>query len=316
MAGSGQPTSASSGQPASAWPSRLASVSLGRSALVCRAAACRGGAGGRDGGAWRWYCGCGGAGRCSHWMPASLQSWWDRCHGEGPAALAAAALGAAGEAERLGWNPGPPARPRSAWVAPSARGAGFGVSGEDQDPSGSRRGEGTALAARQGLASGLGLALSGLALSGLALSGLAAGGGCGARRNHPAGGATPGQERSSAAGPSWLARLRFAPRGRRPVPGVGSEPSGPAARTKGAQGSPSRPSGTGLYAAVLPPARNHYDDSHSTGHFLYSSQTPVQAHFLAKRPSVPILAVSRPYGMARGLMLPIESKRVQRAIFR
>ena len=113
-----------------------------------------------------------------------------------------------------------------------------------------------------------------------------------------------------------LARLRFAPRGRRPVPGVGSEPSGPAARTKGAQGSPSRPSGTGLYAAVLPPARNHYDDSHSTGHFLYSSQTPVQAHFLAKRPSVPILAVSRPYGMARGLMLPIESKRVQRAIFR
>ena len=34
----------------------------------------------------------------------------------------------------------------------SARGVGFGVSGEDQDPSGSRRGEGTALAARQGLA--------------------------------------------------------------------------------------------------------------------------------------------------------------------
>ena len=97
-------------------------------------------------------------------MPASLQSWWDRCHGEGAAAFGVAALGVAalgvagaggalgGGAERLGWNPGPPARPCSAWVAPSARGVGFGVSGEDQDPSGSRRGEGTALAARQGLA--------------------------------------------------------------------------------------------------------------------------------------------------------------------
>src|SRR5271166_700295 len=202
VAGSGQPTSASSGQPASAWPCQPASVSLGGSGLVCRAAACHGVAGGRDRGAGRWYGDCGAAGRCSHWMPASLQSWWDRCHGEGPAVLGVAVLGVAGEAERLGWNPGPPARPRSAWVAPSARGAGFGVSGEDQDPSGSRRGEGTALAARQGLASGLVLAgpggagsrgsgparasspaswagmLSGLALSGLALSGLATGGGC------------------------------------------------------------------------------------------------------------------------------------------
>ena len=77
----------------------------------------------------------------------------------------------------------------------------------------------------------------------------------------------------------WLARPRFAPRDHRPASGVGSEPSGPAARTRGARGSPSHPSGTGLYAAVLPPARNHYDDSHSIGHFLYSPQTPVQAHF-------------------------------------
>jgi len=70
----------------------------------------------------------------------------------GVAAAGVAADGVAGRAERLGWNPGPPARPRRAWVAPSALGVGLDVSGEDQDPSGSRRGEGTALAARQGLA--------------------------------------------------------------------------------------------------------------------------------------------------------------------
>ena len=159
----------------------------------------------------------------------------------GVAAPGVAAPGVAGRAERLGWNPGPPARPCSAWVAPSARGVGFGVSGEDQDPSGSRRGEGSAIAARQGLACGRGLAdpvgagsrgsgptgasspaswarmpsgptsrgwrlgadvselaLWGPTISGLALSGLAADG-CGARRNHPAGGATPGQELSSPA---------------------------------------------------------------------------------------------------------------------
>ena len=70
----------------------------------------------------------------------------------GVAAAGVAAAWVVGRAERLGWNPGPPARPRRARVARSARGVGFGVSGEDQDPSGSRRGEGTALAARQGLA--------------------------------------------------------------------------------------------------------------------------------------------------------------------
>ncbi len=202
-------------------------------------------------------------------MPASLQIWWERCQGEGPAAFGVAVPGVAGpgvagpevagpevagpevagpevagpevagpevadEAERLGWNPGPPARPCHAWVAPSARGVGFGVSGEDQDPSGSRRGDGTALAARQDRASGPGLAgpggagargsgpaeapppaswapaalwglvlsvlsvLSGSVLSGSGLWRLAAGGGCGARRNHPAGGATPGHELLSA----------------------------------------------------------------------------------------------------------------------
>ena len=173
-AGSDQPASAGSGQPASAGSRQSASVGrvgpvgVGRSeaGLVCRAAACvavRRGDGGAGAGtglreAGRWYCRCGAAGRCSHWMPASLQSWWDRCHGEDPAVSGVAGPGVAGDAERLGWNPGPPARPCSAWVAPSARGAGFGVSGEDQDPSGSRRGEGTGLAARQGLASGLGLA--------------------------------------------------------------------------------------------------------------------------------------------------------------
>ena len=128
-----------------------------------------------------------------------------------------------------------------------------------------------------------GLALSGLALSGLALSGLAAGGGCGARRNHPAGGATPGQELSSvadspAAGPS-AAGSEPAPGHRRPAAGAGPEPSGLAARTRGGSDFPNQPSGTGLYAADLPPTANHDDDSHSTGHFLYSSQTPVQAHF-------------------------------------
>ena len=274
------------------------------------------------------YCGCGAAGRCSHWMPASLQSWWDRCHGEGRAALGVAMPGVAmpgvaGEAERLGWNPGPPARPRSAWVAPSARGGGFGVSGEDQDPSGSRRGEGTAPTARQGLASGLGLAgpggagsrgsvpagaspppswaaasrgwrLSGLALSGLASSGLAFSG-LAPRGWRPAAVAVragtipreaPRRARNCRQRPTRrllarprLARPRLAPGRRRPAAGAGPEPSGPAGRTRRAPDFPDHPSGTGLYAAALPPTRNHDDDSHSTGYFLYSPQTPVQAHF-------------------------------------
>src|SRR6266851_1712329 len=87
----------------------------------------------------------------------------------------------------VGWNPGPPARPCTAGVGPSIRGAALGVSGEDQDPSGSRRGEGTAPG---------GSARAGNSLS---LSGALAGGDCAECRNHPAGGATPGQEVSSAA---------------------------------------------------------------------------------------------------------------------
>ena len=59
------------------------------------------------GGAGRWYCGCGAAGRCSHWMPASLQSWWDRCHGEGPARRGArAGVAAPGVAVRRGGRAG------------------------------------------------------------------------------------------------------------------------------------------------------------------------------------------------------------------
>ena len=249
-------------------------------------------------------------------MPASLQSWWDRCHGEGSAVLGEAALeeaapgaagmraaGAAGVAERFGWNPGPLAWTGRAWVGPGTRGAGFGASGEDQDPSGSRRGEGTTPTARQGpasrrgLASRLGLGLSGLGLSGLGLSGLGlsglGAGGCGARRNHPAGGATPGQEASSAAASSAAfplaaglagaglagAGLGGVPGNRRPAAGGVPEPTGPAARTKGALGFPDHPSGTGRCAVDLPLASSHYYDSHSTGHFLYSSQTPVRAHF-------------------------------------
>src|SRR6266704_4737272 len=210
---------------------------------MCRPGARRGGAGG---GAWRAVTGLGcggcGAGRCSHWMPASVQSWWDRCHGERPASWEPAPWEPApwepapwepapwepapwepapwepvpwvrGWPERTGWKPGPPARPYRAWVGPRARGAGFGVTGEDQDPSGSRMGEGTGLAfghappVGQGLAVGRGLADAAGARSGWAAgggsgarSGWAAGGGSGACRNHPAGGATPGQESPSAAG--------------------------------------------------------------------------------------------------------------------
>ncbi len=43
---------------------------------------------------------------------------------------------------------------------------------------------------------------------------------------------------------------------------------------------------------------------------------PQSRHIYGKCRSVPILTLSRPYGLARGLMLPIESERVQRAIFR
>src|SRR5216683_5487642 len=132
-------------------------------------------------------------------MPAWLQSRCDLCHPE-----RSAGFWVSGGPERMGWNPGPPARPYSARVEPSARDGGFGVKGEDQDPSGSRRGEGTAPGA------GLAYHWPGRSASGSwagSLSGLAAGG-SGARRNHPAGGATPGQELSRAAGSptaGWLA---------------------------------------------------------------------------------------------------------------
>jgi len=82
--------------------------------------------------------------------------------------------------------------------------------------------------------------------------------------------------RQLAPGLGWAGQ---APRNRRPAAGVGPESSGLAARTRREPGFPDHPSGTRLYAAALPPARNHVDDSHSTGHFLYSSQAPVQAHF-------------------------------------
>ena len=70
-----------------------------------------------------------------------------------------------------------------------------------------------------------------------------------------------------------------APGNRRLAAGAGPESSGLAARTRGEPDFPDHPSGTALYAAAPPLARNHVDDSHSTGHSLYSSQTPVRAHF-------------------------------------
>jgi hypothetical protein len=81
------------------------------------------------------------------------------------------------------------------------------------------------------------------------------------------------------AGPG-LAYPRLAhPGNRRSEAGGAPEPSGLEVWTRGAPDFPNHPSGTGLYAVALPPARNHDHDSHSTGHFLYSSQTPVRAHF-------------------------------------
>jgi len=52
-----------------------------------------------------------------------------------------------------------------------------------------------------------------------------------------------------------------------------------------------------------------------TGYFLYSSQTPVQAHIFGTSPSAPIFTILV-HTVTGSLMLPIESKRVQRAIFR
>ena len=99
---------------------------------------------------------------------------------------------------------------------------------------------------------------------------LAVGGGSGNRRLARAG-LAPGNRRPARAG--------LAPGNRRHATGAGPEPSGLVAPTREELGSPDHPSGTGRYAAAPPLARNHVDDSHSTGHFLYPSQTPVQAHF-------------------------------------
>ena len=91
----------------------------------------------------------------------------------------------------------------------------------------------------------------------------------------------------------WLTRRRLAclqpapkpacpglaPGHRRPAAGAGPEPSGLAARTRGGSDFPNLTSGTGLYAADLPPTASHDNYFHLTGHFLYSPQTPVQAHF-------------------------------------
>src|SRR5581483_820775 len=43
---------------------------------------------------------------------------------------------------------------------------------------------------------------------------------------------------------------------------------------------------------------------------------PQSRHISGINRSAPILTLTRPYGISRGLMLPIESERVQRAIFR
>jgi hypothetical protein len=121
--------------------------------------------------------------------------------------------------ERVGWKPGPPARPWRALVGPRRRRAGFGVSGDDQDPSGSRVGEGMAPASgpavgepgpgvpgpEAGDAGGWAGWSRSDSLAG-ARSWRPFGGDPAARRNHPAGGATPGQELSSETGTSAAGR--------------------------------------------------------------------------------------------------------------
>src|SRR6185437_12837308 len=116
-------------------------------------------------------------------------------------------------------------------------------------------------------------------------------------RNHPAGGATPGQEPGSAGSSAPVCRGR-GPAGWRP----GSAGWASASGCRG-PGTIS-PGGTGQYAAALPPTsllgRREYYDSHSTGYLLYPPQTPVQAHISGKCHGVPILRLSCPNGVARG----------------
>ena len=163
--------------------------------------------------------------------------------------------------------------------------------------------------------------VSGPAVSGLALLGARPSRGwqptvAGARRNHPAGGATPGQELSSSTdSPTACPSAAL----RRGVVGLRL------ARARNHQARRHGPGGHQIFrvipaeqACTLPlflrrrtVIRFPLDWSLSV---LITDPSP--GTFLAKCPSVPILALSRPYGMARGLMLPIESECVQRAIFR
>ena len=230
-AGSGQPASASSGQPASA--------GSGGTGLACRAAACRGGAGGRDGGAWRWYCGCGAGSRLRRVLrlrrgrallpldPGLTPDLvgplpWGRCRAAlGVAALGVAALG--WPAERSGWagiRGRPPGR-----AAPGSRPAHGPAASASAVRTRIRPARGGARAPRRPRARGwrsrgwrpgwrsrdwrsrdwrsragvLGTGVLGAGVLGAASRGWRRRlGDCGARRNHPAGGATPGQELSSA----------------------------------------------------------------------------------------------------------------------
>ena len=325
----GRPTAAGSG----AWePGRSTAYGPG---LMGLPGTCRGGAGGR----------------CSHWMPTSVQSWWDRCHGE--PASSELAPGVRGGRERTGWKPGPPARPYRAWVGPRARGAGFGVSGEDQDPSGSRVGEGTGLAFGQAPLAGQGLAgastagalASGTATTGASAAGAADGGGWGARRNHPAGGATPGQDWAPAAG-SAAAGSATAGSATAGSATAGSATAGSAAsrpcdgRLGGGRGW--RGIGFGRARTRNHQARRHRPGRHKVFRIITAKQAgtlpfllprdaimtiptrlvtfcthhrPQSRHISGKYRSVPILTLSGSYGITRGSMLPIESERVQRAIF-
>ncbi len=328
-------------------------------AWCARPGACRGGAGG---GAWRAAGGLGygscGAGRCSHWMPASVQRWSERCHGERPAAWlwsrGLSWLPAAWRGAGLAGADGLEARAARTTIPRLRRakgpGAGFGVSGEDQDPSGSRVGEGTGwLSARhhwsardwrawpgqergapvrrelhprstrrrrRGRIGGCAVWLSGCAvwLSGCAvwLSSRRRLG-CGQEPARWRGDAGPGTVVSG-----WLCTSRFKDRSR--WRGIRFR----LARTRNYQTWRHRPGGHEILRIIPAEQAGTLPLFLPRGVLMTIStrlvtfcihKRPQSRHISGKRHSVPILTLSSSYGIARGLMLPIESERVQRAIF-
>ncbi len=164
-------------------------------------------------------------------------------------------------------------------------------------------------------------------------------GGWGARRNHPAGGATPGQDWSPAAGSATAGPRRLALR--QPSPRQPSRDGWPCDSRLGA-GRGWRGIGFGLARTRNHQARRHGPGRHEIFRIIPAKQAgalplflardammtiltrlvtfcihhrPQSRHISGKYRSVPILALSGSYGITRGSMLPIESERVQRAIF-